>query len=150
MPECAFHPGVETEVRCMECGRPICPKDMRSTPVGYKCPICAEPARSQYVVVKRGQLLKAAGASLAGGIVGGVLLGFAAGSIGFFFWFIMFGFGAGIGELARRASGGHRESSIAAVAAAGVLIGAFIGGFGLIEMALAVAGAVVYVRGTRY
>ena len=44
MPECAFHPGVETEVRCAECERPICPKDMVPTPVGYKCKICAKPA----------------------------------------------------------------------------------------------------------
>ncbi|MDZ4063766.1 MAG: hypothetical protein U1E22_03770 [Coriobacteriia bacterium] len=147
MPECAFHPGVETEVRCMECDRPICPKDMRSTPVGYKCPECARPARSQYVVVKRGQLLKAAGAALGAGLAGGLLLGFGVGAIGFFFWFIMFGYGAVVGEVARRASGGHREPAIAAVAAAGVVVGALIGGFGLFEIGLAVAGAVFYVIG---
>jgi len=76
MPECAFHPGVETEVRCAECERPICPKDMVPTPVGYKCKICAKPARSQYQVVKPGQLLRAIVLGGAVGIGGGIVLAF--------------------------------------------------------------------------
>jgi membrane associated rhomboid family serine protease len=47
MPEqpCAFHPRRMTAVSCSNCGRPICPEDMRSAPVGYQCPICAGGVR---------------------------------------------------------------------------------------------------------
>ena len=82
MPECAFHPGVETEVRCTECERYICPKDMVETPVGYKCRECARPARSQYVVVKPRQLLRAILVGGAVGVLGGVVMAFL--SFGFF------------------------------------------------------------------
>lgn len=42
MPEtCYRHPGRETGVSCSNCGRPICPECMTSTPVGMRCPECA-------------------------------------------------------------------------------------------------------------
>lgn len=123
MPECAFHPGVETEVRCSECERPICPKDMVPTPVGYKCKICAKPARSQYSVVKPGQLVRAI---IVGGAVGigiGIVLAF------FPFGGIFMGFlwGAATAEAARRASGGHREWAIGIVAVCAILLGGLVG-----------------------
>jgi membrane associated rhomboid family serine protease len=41
MPACYRHPGRETNVSCSNCGRPICPDCMTSTPVGMRCPECA-------------------------------------------------------------------------------------------------------------
>jgi membrane associated rhomboid family serine protease len=42
MPQtCYRHPGRETGVSCSNCGRPICPECMTSTPVGMRCPECA-------------------------------------------------------------------------------------------------------------
>jgi membrane associated rhomboid family serine protease len=38
---CYRHPGRETGVHCSNCGRPICPDCMTSTPVGMRCPECA-------------------------------------------------------------------------------------------------------------
>jgi membrane associated rhomboid family serine protease len=38
---CYRHPGRETNVSCSNCGRPICPDCMTSTPVGMRCPECA-------------------------------------------------------------------------------------------------------------
>lgn len=122
MPECAFHPGVETEVRCTECERYICPKDMVETPVGYKCRECARPARSQYIVVKPKQLMRAALAGGAVGILGGVIAPFVP-----FFGLIsgaLWGFATA--EAARRASGGHREWAVGAVAVFSILAGAFV------------------------
>jgi hypothetical protein len=123
MPQCAFHPGVETEVRCSECDRYICPKDMVPTPVGYKCPVCAKPARSQYVVVKPDQLLKASLAGGAVGVLGGVVLAFVP-IFGIFSGLI---WGAATAEAARRASGGHREWAVGIVAVVAILLGAFAG-----------------------
>lgn len=143
MPQCAFHPGVETEVRCSECERPICPKDMVPTPVGYKCKECAKPARSQYVIVKPGQLLRAI---IVGGAVGvglGIVLAFVpiGGIFTGFIW------GALTAEATRRASGGHREWTVGIVAVGAILLGGlagiFIGGVGALTVIVAIVVALV-------
>jgi hypothetical protein len=123
MPECSFHRGVETEVRCTECERYVCPKDMVETPVGYKCPICARPARSQYVVVKPGQLLRASIVGGAVGIFGGVVLAFVP-ILGIFSGLL---WGLATAEATRRASGGHREWAVGIVAIAAIVLGGFAG-----------------------
>jgi membrane associated rhomboid family serine protease len=41
MPTCYRHPNRETGVSCSSCGRPICPECMTPTPVGMRCPECA-------------------------------------------------------------------------------------------------------------
>jgi membrane associated rhomboid family serine protease len=50
-PTCYRHPDRETGVSCSNCGRPICPECMTSTPVGMRCPECA----SQTTKVRVGQ-----------------------------------------------------------------------------------------------
>jgi membrane associated rhomboid family serine protease len=47
---CYRHPSRETGVSCSNCGRPICPECMTSTPVGMRCPECAR----QRTKVRRG------------------------------------------------------------------------------------------------
>lgn len=42
MATCYRHPSRETGVSCSNCGRPICPDCMTSTPVGMRCPECAK------------------------------------------------------------------------------------------------------------
>jgi membrane associated rhomboid family serine protease len=41
MEVCYRHPDRETAVSCSNCGRPICPDCMTTTPVGMRCPECA-------------------------------------------------------------------------------------------------------------
>lgn len=41
METCYRHPNRETGVACSNCGRPICPECMTTTPVGMRCPECA-------------------------------------------------------------------------------------------------------------
>jgi membrane associated rhomboid family serine protease len=41
MATCYRHPGRETGVSCSNCGRPICPDCMTTSPVGMRCPECA-------------------------------------------------------------------------------------------------------------
>ncbi len=146
MAECAFHPGVETEVRCTECERPICIKDMVSTPVGYKCRECARPARSALHYVKPRQWMIGALAGIGAGVAGGILLGWV---IGIHFWFVYLGFGLLVGEAVRRGTGGHRTPGVASLAGACAFLGAFIGGFGVFGLVIATAGAVLYVLSTR-
>src|SRR5256884_3546019 len=40
MAPCYRHPSRETGVSCSNCGRPICPDCMTTTPVGMRCPEC--------------------------------------------------------------------------------------------------------------
>jgi hypothetical protein len=111
------------------------------TPVGYKCPICAKPARSQYVVVKPGQLLRAILVGGAVGIGGGILLAF----IPFGGIFVGFIWGALTAEATRRASGGHREWSVGLVAVGAILIGGLLGwllgGVGVLTVIVAIVVA---------
>jgi membrane associated rhomboid family serine protease len=41
MAVCYRHPNRETGVSCSNCGRPICPDCMTTTPVGMRCPECS-------------------------------------------------------------------------------------------------------------
>ncbi len=41
MAVCYRHPDRETGVSCANCGRPICPSCMTTTPVGMRCPECS-------------------------------------------------------------------------------------------------------------
>jgi membrane associated rhomboid family serine protease len=51
MATCYRHPSRETGVSCSNCGKPICPDCMTSTPVGMRCPDCA--GRTQRVQTMR-------------------------------------------------------------------------------------------------
>jgi hypothetical protein len=42
---CARHPQVETYLRCGRCGTPICPRCLVQTPVGARCPTCANVSK---------------------------------------------------------------------------------------------------------
>jgi len=145
MPQCAFHPKVETNVRCVECDRYICPKDFVPTPVGYKCRECARPLPSARRTVKPRQFALAVVASLLAGVGGALLAAWA----GFTSWLLMLVLGLLTGEAARRASGGLREVPIALAAGASVLLGTALFGFGPIEMALATGAAVLFVLSNR-
>jgi membrane associated rhomboid family serine protease len=88
---CYRHPKRETGVHCSNCGRPICPDCMTTTPVGMRCPECArqrtrtrtvrngteEPTLTYVLIginvaVALGALL--GGASATGGGIGGSTL----------------------------------------------------------------------------
>jgi len=143
MARCSYHPDIETEMSCAECGKPICPKEMVLTPVGYKCPDCARPARSQYVLVKPKQLVRAIVVGLGVGILGGLILGAIAWG-GFFLGIL---WGSATSEAVRRASGGHRGGTVGVVAVASLGVGWLVsqatGGVGLFTVLIAVAVALV-------
>lgn len=119
MPRCSYHPDVETELTCTECGKPICPREMVQTPVGYKCPEHARPARSQYVYMKPAQAVLAAVAALAAGVAGAALLAFFGfgGILGGLLWGLL------VAQVVRRASGGHQGAIVAGIAAGGIGVG---------------------------
>lgn len=146
MPQCTFHPSVETDVSCVQCGRYMCPKDFVSTPVGYKCKECARQLPSARRTVKPKQLVLAALVAVAVGIGGALLVRL----LGYGFVLIPVIFGMLTGEAARRASGGHRETVIAMTAGAGVLIGCLVIGLGPLATVLGTGAAVASVLWNRW
>lgn len=148
MPECAWHPGVESNVSCRDCGRYMCPKDMVASPVGYKCKECGR-AKITKGGVKPRQLALAAALGLTAAIVAAPIAGFIP--------FLFLGpllFGGVVGEATRRGGGGHRTWEFAAIAAVCALVGSLVSGlFGLPDVMLSLVGpvvAAVYVTSARW
>ena len=149
MPECAFHPGVETNVRCTECERYICPKDMVDTPVGYKCRQCGLVGKPRLGGVKPRQIAFGALAGLGAALV----LAPLAMMVPFMFLGAIL-FGGLVGEATRRGGGGHRTWEFAAIAAASAAVGAGVTGlFGGLDVFLLLGGpavAALYVTSARW
>jgi hypothetical protein len=149
VPDCAFHPGVETNVRCPDCDRYICPKDMVDTPVGYKCRQCGLVGRPKLGGVKPAQLLRGAGI----GLLAALLLAPIASFIPFMFLGTIL-YGALVGEATRRGGGGHRTWEFATIAAVCAVIGAVVVGFfegaDLFLMVGGPIAAAIYVTNARW
>ncbi len=45
---CYYHPNTPTSLRCNKCGKYICIKDARRTPVGYRCKDCVREQQDIY------------------------------------------------------------------------------------------------------
>lgn len=143
MPQCAWHPNVETNVSCPDCGRYMCPKDMVDSPVGYKCKECGR-ARIKRGGVKPVQLARGVGF----GLVAAVVLAPFARFVPFFFIGAIV-YGALVGEATRRGGGGHRTWEFATIAGVcaflGVAIAAFVTGLYLPALLAGPIVAAVYV-----
>jgi hypothetical protein len=118
--ECATHPGVETNLRCGKCGKPICPKCMVQTPVGARCPDCAKVHRLPTYRLSSTYYLRAAGAALGTAIVIGVVWGIIGRFLfsyffGFFSLIIAAGVGYAIGELVSLSVNRKRGPWLAAI-----------------------------------
>lgn len=145
MPECAFHPGVEATLRCAECDRYICPKDMVSTPVGYKCRECGIARRPKLGGVRPAQLAGGIGAAVGAGILGGAALMF----VPYHSWLLAIVFGLAVGWVTQRGAGGHKGGVFAGTAAASAGLGGFLGGLGLVGGLIAGVAAAYYLSQNR-
>lgn len=65
MTQCPRHQDVETNLRCGQCGDPICPRCMVYAPVGSKCPDCASIGGPVMFKVTQSDIIRI-------GILGGV------------------------------------------------------------------------------
>ncbi len=122
--KCAAHPGVETNLRCGKCGKPICPKCMVQTPVGARCPECARLYKLPTYRVSTVYYLRAIGTALGMALVTGVLWGVINQFLPFFYLNLLLGAGVGyaIGEVVGLAVNRKRGWGLAAVAGTGVVI----------------------------
>jgi hypothetical protein len=119
---CARHPGTETVLRCGRCETPICPKCLVGTPVGARCPTCAQVKRFA-LGTKPPELARAVAFGVAVGAVGTLILSFIPflGLIGYA------AIGFGVGEAVSVGANRKRAPELGPLAVACVFIGYEVG-----------------------
>ena len=155
---CAYHPDVETNLRCGKCGKPICPKCLVQTPVGARCPDCAKLYRLPTYRLSTQYYLRAAGTGLGMAIVCGIVWGVIEWVIPFFSINLLLAPGAGyaIGEVISLSVNRKRGTGLAAIAGIALVIsylvamffpwGLRFGLFDLLAIALGIFVAVTRLR----
>ncbi len=121
---CATHPGVETNLRCGKCGKPICLKCQVQTPVGARCLDCAKLYRLPTFRVSTKYYLRAIGIGLGMGIAGGFVWGLVMSLVPFFYLNLLLapGVGYAIGEVVSLSVNRKRGVGLAVVAGIAVVI----------------------------
>jgi hypothetical protein len=126
---CARHPNVETYLRCGRCDTPICPRCMVQTPVGARCPACANERAIPAFDVPLSFFLRGLAAAAVSGFVVGVFWGYISGGrgiAGFALFFIGIGVGWAISESVSFATRRRRGVSLQIAAVSGVVIAFFV------------------------
>jgi hypothetical protein len=126
---CARHPQVATELRCGRCDTPICPRCLVQTPVGARCPTCANVRRIPTVDVKPIFLVRGLGAALVAGVAVGAFWGYATGGRGFFGFLMIFvamGIGWAVSEAVSLATNRKRGTALQACSIIGVVLSYFV------------------------
>ncbi len=127
--ECATHPGVQTNLRCGRCEKPICPRCMIMTPGGQRCRECANlrppPAYDVSALLK----LRAAAAAAAVGAVAGVLWTLVPPFLGLFVFLLAAGLGYLMAEVVGRAANRKRGYGLQLIAGFGILFAYFVRNF---------------------
>jgi hypothetical protein len=128
---CARHPNVSTTLACGRCGTPICPRCLVQTPVGARCPTCANVRRLPTVDVKPVFLVRGLAAAIGAGIVVGGFWGLAlparsTGVLGFFVFFLAMGIGYAIGEAIGAATNRKRSTALQGCAIFGAVLASLV------------------------
>ncbi|MFH1651420.1 MAG: hypothetical protein ABID87_04910 [Chloroflexota bacterium] len=120
--KCATHPGVETNLCCGKCDKPICPRCMVETPVGARCRQCARLYTPPTYRVTPVYYLRATGTAAGMAIICGILWGLFNAIIPFFLLNLAIGAGAGyvIGEITSLAVNRKRGRWLAVIAGSAV------------------------------
>ncbi len=156
--KCAFHPQVDTVLRCSQCGRPICVRCARPYPVGQLCPICVRGRVPLYYQPGMVELAGAGAAALVASAVAGFLASLVIG------WGLILALlggtlvGSGLSRLVLWAGQRRRGLKMQVVVGACVVAGSLLGGglpslsspyhsiFFLLYVAVAVGSTVAWLR----
>ena len=119
---CARHPNTETVLRCGRCETPICARCMVMSPVGARCPTCAQVKRFA-LLLKPVELARAIGYGLGTAAIGTLIITYIPflGLIGF----AVLGFG--VGEAVSVGGNKKRVPALAPVAVACLFVGYVLG-----------------------
>ena len=128
---CARHPNTETVLRCGRCFTPICARCMVMSPVGARCPTCAQVKRLS-LLLKPVELARAIGYGLGVAALGALVLTFIPflGIIGYA------AVGFGVGEVVSVGANRKRVPLLAPLAVACLFVGYLVG----ISLRLVLAG----------
>ena len=151
---CARHPNTETLLRCGRCDTPICARCMIMSPVGARCPTCAQVKRFA-LLLKPVELARAIGYGVGVGALGTIVLAF----IPFLGLLGLAAVGFGVGEAVSVGANRKRVPVLPFIAVACFLIGfdlgpvildliagrplsgaMFLGGLGALRNSLALVG----------
>jgi hypothetical protein len=121
---CAYHPDVETNLRCGKCDKPICPKCMVQTPVGARCPDCAKLYKLPTYRVSTKYYLIAVGTALGMAIACGIAWGVIEWLVPFFSLNLILAPAAGyaIGEVVSLSVNRKRGTGLAMVGGIAVAV----------------------------
>jgi hypothetical protein len=125
---CAYHPDVETNLRCGKCDKPICPKCMVQTPVGARCPDCAKLYKLPTYRVSTKYYLIAAGTALGMAIVCGAAWWLVRAFVSFTFFNLLLnlilaaGAGYAVGEVVSLSVNRKRGTGLAVIGGVAVVI----------------------------
>ena len=130
--QCARHADVETELGCSRCGAAICLRCMVHTPVGARCPDCAQVRRIPTYNIPTKFFVRAGAAALAGGLAVGFVWAFFN-IITYYFFGAIAGMGVGlaIGQLVSLATNRKAGPPLQAIAVGGVVV-AYVARIGLL------------------
>ncbi|HEX8552825.1 MAG TPA: hypothetical protein VF681_14855 [Abditibacteriaceae bacterium] len=119
---CARHAKTKTRLRCGRCETPICPKCTKYGPTGARCPACSSNRSVHIYQVSPQQY----GIAVAVAFVLGSALGFVASFANLLILFYAPAAGTLVGKAISAATGHKRGNALAAIAALGLLLGAFV------------------------
>lgn len=127
---CYYHPNVETSLRCNRCGKYICIRDARRTPVGYRCKECVKEQLNIFFNATPADYLIAAVVTLPLSYIAALIIT----SIGFFAIFVGAVAGGIIAEAVWRLTGKRRGRYIWLVVLVCMIVTAALRVFGSPEM----------------
>lgn len=122
---CTVHPDRETGLRCNKCERYMCAQCAVHTPVGYRCRECVRQVDNKFFSGTATDTLVTVGICAALGVVAGGIALWA--NVLLLSLILGLPVGAGIAELALRATKRRRSRYSAEVATAALLAGLFVG-----------------------
>ena len=125
---CANHPGVETSLRCNNCGKPICAKCAIHTPTGYRCKECVRGQQKIFNTARWVDYLLGFITAAVLSFLASLLMGLISGIAGLLGWLIIIiaspTAGVIIAEGVRFVTRKHRSRSLFITIAAAVVAGA--------------------------
>ena len=123
---CAKHSDTETKLRCGKCDTLVCPRCMVHSPVGVRCPDCANLNRLPTFDVTTPFLARAVAAAVIVGAVGGTLFAVLGPAILYQVAFLdtlaLIGLGYGVGEAVSLSTNRKRGTTLRYVAAGGTAL----------------------------
>ncbi|MBI3743716.1 MAG: hypothetical protein HY261_05440 [Chloroflexi bacterium] len=123
--QCSTHPDVETRLTCQRCEKPICPRCMVQTPVGYRCRECARVQKNPLTTLKGQEAAQVLAVAVAVAFAGGIAWGLIKPLFGLLSIIAALGIGYAIAEVISRAANRRPVSYLPLIAAVAAL-GAFL------------------------